>query len=213
MASRGTTGGPSFGNNDLAHRKFSTGERNAPARARQTGEADKGGSRERRGRVGGLELEMPVDRRGEACFGYAQHDWHGRIAGASAERDLQIQGIDVGHRDQAVRSTEIAQIECRVAAGIPGQQVEALLARPFDDGRIGRDLDDDQMLAESEEQIDHLAADAAGTANDDMSAPGRRPCILTQCTRVSNEAPKAMKRPVMMVPASISAIAETISAG
>jgi hypothetical protein len=73
-----------------------------------------------------------------------------------------------------MRRIEIAQIECRVAARIPSQQVETLLARLFDDGRIRRNLDDDQVLAESKDQIDHLAADATGTANDDVPATMHR---------------------------------------
>ena len=159
---------------DLADGKLLTGKGNAATRAGEPRQPDKGGSRQRRGRIGRLELEMPGDRLGKARLGDAQHDRHCRIAGARAERDLQIQGIDIGQRDQAVRRIEIAQIERRVAAGVPGQQVEALLARPFDDGRIRSDFDDDEVLAESEQQVDHLAADAAGAANDDVSATMHR---------------------------------------
>ena len=42
---------------------------------------------------------------------------------------------------------------------------------------------------------------------------GRRPCIVTHCTRVSSEAPKAMNRPVKVMPDSISSIAATTSTG
>ena len=112
-----------LGDADLAHRKLRTGKRNGPARTAETRQADKSGSRQGRGRIGRLKLEVPGDRFGEARFGDAQHDRECRIAGARAQRDLQVQGIDVGQSDQAMRRIEIAQVECRVAAGISGQQV------------------------------------------------------------------------------------------
>ena len=76
---------------------------------------------------------MPGDRLGEAGLGDPEHDRHCRIAGPSTERDLQIQGIDIGQRDQAMCGGKIAEIERRVSARIPGQQIEMLFARPFDD--------------------------------------------------------------------------------
>ena len=120
---------------DLADRKLLTAKRDASARSGKPRQADKGRSRERRGRIGRLEFEMPGDRLGEARLGDAQHDRHRRIAGARAERDLEVQGVDIGQRDQAMCRAEIAEIERRVSARIPGQQVEVLLARPFDDRR------------------------------------------------------------------------------
>ena len=40
-----------------------------------------------------------------------------------------------------MRGGEIAEIERRVATGIPGQQIEMLFASPFDDCGIGVELD------------------------------------------------------------------------
>ncbi len=71
-------------------------------------------------------------------------------------------------------SGKIAKIERRVAARIPGQQIEMLFAGPFDDRTIGVELDDYQPLSESEEKVDDPGADAAGTANHDVSAAVHR---------------------------------------
>ena len=49
---------------------------------------------------------------------------------------------------------KIAEIERRVSAGIPGQEIEMLLACPFDNRGIGVELDDDQPPLQSEQQVD-----------------------------------------------------------
>jgi hypothetical protein len=121
----------------LADCKFLTAKRDASARSRKPPQADKGRRRERRGRERGLEFEVPGDRLRKAGLGDPEHDRHCRIAGSSPERDLQIQRIDVGQGNQAVRGGEIAEIERGVSARIPGQQIEILLACPFDDRAIG----------------------------------------------------------------------------
>ena len=108
---------------------------------------------------------MPGDRFGKARFSNPQYDRHRWIARAGAERDLEVQGVDVGQRDKAMCGAEIAEIERRISARISGQQVEVLFACPLDDRRIGRAL---------EQQVDDTGPDAAGSANDDVSAAVHR---------------------------------------
>src|SRR5271169_2596562 len=105
----------------FADRKFLPGEGNAAARSGKTRQSDKGGGRQRRRRKRGLEFEMAGDRGGKAGFGDPQHDRHRRVARPRPQRDLEVQGIDIGQGDQTMRGAEIAKIERLVAAGIAGQ--------------------------------------------------------------------------------------------
>ncbi len=119
----------------------------APGKPRQPGEHGPGQGGHRKGR---LELEMPGDRGGEVGFGDAQHDRHAGIAGARAQCDFEVQGVDIGQRDEAVRRGQIAQIERVVAAGVPGQEIETLVARALDQGGVGGLLDHDDRLVETQ---------------------------------------------------------------
>jgi hypothetical protein len=58
-----------------------------------------------------------------------------------AKSDLEVQRVDIGQSDEPPRRSQVAQIERRVSARVPGQKVEALLSRLLDDGAIGWDLD------------------------------------------------------------------------
>src|SRR5207237_7997929 len=120
---------------NLSDRKLMTPKLDPSARSRKPPQANKGGRRERRGGEGSLEFEVPGDRLGKAGLGDPQHNRHRRIAGSSTERDLEVQGIDVGQRDQAMCGGKIAKIERRVSARISGQQIEMLFSSPFDDRR------------------------------------------------------------------------------
>jgi hypothetical protein len=54
-----------------------------------------------------------------------------------AKSDLEVQRVDIGQSDEPLRRSQVAQIERRVSARVPGQKVEALLSRLLDDGAIG----------------------------------------------------------------------------
>src|SRR6266581_3077294 len=94
---------------DLADRELLAAEGDAPARSGKPRQADKRGSGKGRGRKSRLEFEVPGERLGKARFGDPQHDWHCRIAGTGTERDLQVQGVDIGQGDEAVRDFQIAE--------------------------------------------------------------------------------------------------------
>src|SRR5262245_43372070 len=99
-----------FADSELTNRVLATSKGDAATRPGKPRQTDESRGSERRSRVGRLEFEMPGNRLGKGGLGYAQHDRHCRIASAGTERDLKVQGVDVGQRDQTVGSSEIAKI-------------------------------------------------------------------------------------------------------
>jgi hypothetical protein len=159
---------------NLSDRKLLTAKLDASARSREPPQANKGWRRERRGGERGLEFKVPGDRLGKAGLGDPEHNRHRRIARPSAERDLQIQGIDVGQGNEAMGGPKIAEIERRISARIPGKQIEMLLSCPFDDCAIGVELDDDELFPERNEQVDNPGADATGAADHNVPTAAHR---------------------------------------
>jgi len=92
----------------FADRELLTGQGDTAARSRETRQADEDGGRQRRRRKRRLKLEVAGDRRSKARIGDPQHDGHGRVARSRPKRDFEVQGIDIGQGNEAMRGAEIA---------------------------------------------------------------------------------------------------------